>query len=438
MAEAVRESRTQRVHFPPKLVPLMDTSKRYRYYVAYGGRGSAKSWSFARALILQGMNDPLRILCAREIQNTLADSVHQLLCDQIKLMGLEENWVITDKSITNRWSGCAFIFIGLRDQDAHKIKSYEGVDIVWVEEAQTVTKRSWSILIPTIRADDSEIWITFNPDLETDATYQEFVVHPRPDSYVVEMNHRDNPWFTDVLEKERIHDQKTMDKEEYENIWEGKPRSAVRGAIYAKEVTELITQRRFRPVPYDPRLPVHTIWDLGWNDQTSIGFVQVLSSEVRFIDYEEESFLRPDQWAKRLKDKPYNYGEHWLPHDGDYETLAAGGKSLKEQLKPLLKSTPKIIRKPESVEVPIRAGRQMFPRVYMDEEKCARLLECLRRFRRNVPKTTEEPATPMKDEFRHGADMFGYTGMIVDKLDNEFGQKPSVREYTTHDRSVGL
>ncbi len=396
----------------------------HRYKVAFGGRGGAKSWGFARALLIKALENPLRILCAREIMRTIGDSVHRLLVDQINAMGLAEYFTVQESSITSVY-GAEFLFAGLRQQDAHKIKSFEGVDVVWVEEAQAVTKRSWDILIPTIRAEGSEIWVSFNPELDTDDTYQRFVVSPPADSVVMRMTWRDNPWFPSVLEAERLGLQR-RDPQEYEHVWEGKPRTVVEGAIYAREVTDMIEGHRARPLPYDPRLLVHTVWDLGWNDQTSIIFVQRLHSEIRVIDYEEESFLRFDEWAKRVKDKPYVYGAHWLPHDGKHATQAANGVSAQSLLRPLLRMTPKIIPRPENKEVPIRAARMMFPRTYVDETKCARLLDCLKRYRRAVPLTTGEPGNPVHDEYSHGADAFGGLAMIVDKLTNN-EEKPMPR-----------
>ncbi len=432
MAELVVDAR-----FSPKLLPLMEQQNRHRYYVAYGGRGSGRSWGFARALLLQAMQDPLRVLCAREIQRTIADSVHRLLADQISLLGLESWYTVQEASIVGQ-NGAEFLFSGLRQQDAHKIKSYEGVDIAWCEEADTLTDRSLDILIPTIRADQSEIWLTFNPGLDTDPVYRRFVQSPPPKAWVQKMTWRDNPWFPAVLEAERLHLQK-RDPAEYEHIWEGKPRTVVEGAIYAGEVTKMIEERQVRPVPYDPRLLVHTIWDLGWNDQTSIIFAQRLHSEVRVIDYEEESFLRYDQWAKRLKDKPYVYGSHWLPHDGGNKTQAGKGISAQDTLKPLLGIKPKLIPRPATKEVPIRAARMMFPRVYADEVKADRLMTCLKRYRRGVPESTGEPGAPVHDEYSHGADAFGGLAMVVDKLGNELDRPaPTVAPYEPFDRGMGM
>ena len=153
--------------FPAKLECLFNP-KNSRYRVLYGGRGGAKSWGVARALLIKGAQAPLRILCAREFQTSIKDSVHKLLCDQIVDMGLAGFYEITEKSIKGK-NGTEFFFVGLRNNVVN-VKSIEGVDVCWVEEAQTVSRNSWNVLIPTIRKEQSEIWVTFNPELETDET----------------------------------------------------------------------------------------------------------------------------------------------------------------------------------------------------------------------------------------------------------------------------
>jgi phage terminase large subunit len=162
-----------RAEFPEKLQGLFQPA---RYKVYYGGRGSAKSWSVARALLIIGAGRTLRIVCAREIQKSIAQSVHQLLKDQIAALGLTDFYRVTDTAIIGL-NGTEFTFVGLK-HNIQSVKSLEGADICWVEEAQTVSKSSWATLIPTIRKPESEIWITFNPDLNTDDTYVRFVKNP--------------------------------------------------------------------------------------------------------------------------------------------------------------------------------------------------------------------------------------------------------------------
>ncbi|MCF8218769.1 MAG: PBSX family phage terminase large subunit [Bacteroidales bacterium] len=196
--------------------------KPARYKVFYGGRGGGRSWSFSRVLLTQGMNKPMLILCCREYQKSIEDSVHRLLSDQIKRMGLDDFYIIQKRSITGL-NGTQFIFEGLR-HNISKIKSMEGIDVCWVEEAETVSSDSWDVLIPTVRKKDSEIWMSFNPDQDSDPTYQRFVINPPPDSIVKKTSWRDNPWFPEALRKEKDY-MYSVDPELAEHIWEGETRS---------------------------------------------------------------------------------------------------------------------------------------------------------------------------------------------------------------------
>jgi phage terminase large subunit len=189
-----------------------------RYKVAYGGRGSAKSWSVARVLCLLAASKPVRILCARELQSSIRVSVHRLLADQIEALNLSARLEIQNAEIRGV-NGSLFIFEGLR-HNTTKIKSMEGIDICWVEEAERVSEESWKILVPTIRKPGSEIWVTFNPEQETDPTYTRFVKNPPPDAIVRKVNHDQNPWFPIELRKEMEYDYK-VDPDSAAHIWGG-------------------------------------------------------------------------------------------------------------------------------------------------------------------------------------------------------------------------
>ena len=400
------------IQFPDKLRPLFEP---HRYKVAYGGRGGAKSWGFARALLVKGAERPLRILCTREIQKSIKDSVHKLLSDQIQALGLGQFYEV-QATIIKGANGTEILFAGLSDLTAESIKSFEGVDIVWCEEAQAISKRSWDILVPTIRKDGSEIWISMNPELDTDETWTRFVVSPPPSSAVIEINYPDNPWFPPVLEQERLHAKATMPKADYENIWEGKCRAAAEGAIYADEVTAMVASGRFCEVPYDPALKVHVIWDLGWNDSMSLILAQRHLSALRVIEYLEDSFKTLDWWSSELKERRYNWGKLWLPHDGahgDYKT----GKSAKQLLEALNWEVDIVPKQP--VETGIRSARMALPQTYIDRNRAGRLMECLRRYRRGIPVNTGEPGTPVHDEFSHGADAYRYLATVAERLSNE-------------------
>lgn len=402
------------VEFSKKLQPIF---KPARYKVIYGGRGGGRSWGTARYLLVEGASKRLRVLCTREVQKSIKDSVHRLLSDQIEALGLQSFYEVLDTEIRGR-NGTLFVFSGLSNQTAESIKSFEGIDKVWCEEAQNVSKRSWSILIPTIRKDGSEIIVTFNPELDSDDTYDRFVVNTPPNTWLCELSYKDNPWFSDVLEQERLHCQLT-NPEDYPNIWEGECKTAVSGAIYAKEVSESIRGGRICNVPYDPSLRVHAIWDLGWNDAMTIIMAQRVRSEIRVIDYIEESHKTLDWYAVELKDRRYNWGYDFIPHDGMHKDFKTG-KSTEDILKSFgrkVKQTPNI-----GVEHGIKAARMMFPQVYIDKTKCARLIECLKRYRRSINQATNEPGAPVHDEFSHGGDSWRYLSLNVDEMTNEMDE----------------
>ncbi len=193
-----------------------------RYKVVYGGRGAAKSWEYARALLRLADAAELRILCAREFQTSINDSVYRLLIDQIEALGLLDRFYITNNNISNIVTGSLFLFKGLK-RNIYEIKSTEGVDICWVEEGQMVSNESWGILIPTIRKTGSEIWCTFNTGEETDPTYERFVTNPPPNAQVKKINYWDNPHFEKTELQNEMEYLKQKDYESYLHIWEGEP-----------------------------------------------------------------------------------------------------------------------------------------------------------------------------------------------------------------------
>jgi phage terminase large subunit len=400
---------------PKKLLPLL-TPKRYK--VLYGGRGSSKSWSVARALVHLATIKPIRVLCARETQKSIQESVHRLIKDQIGALGVEHLFDIQETKIVGA-NGSDFAFAGVRQQGVANLKSFEAVDICWVEEAQVVTKKSWDVLIPTIRKPGSEIWISFNPELEDDETYKRFVTDGKddPDMWVCEVNYSDNPWFGDELETERVKMEK-RDPEGYRTTWLGQCRPAVEGAIYAKEIGALVASGRIRNVPYDPMLKVHTVWDLGWNDSTSIICVQRAGAEVRIIDYIEGDHRTLADYAQDIKAKGWNRGIDWLPHDGRAKSLQTG-KSPKEVLEQL-DCNPEIVDNLE-VEQGIHAARLVFPRCYFDKDKASPLVNALKRYRRQQNQSTGAFGAPLHDDNSHPADAFRYLAVVVDKLGNESG-----------------
>jgi phage terminase large subunit len=264
---------------PRAFADLLRPLGSYRYRVYYGGRGSAKSWQFARALLAHALAHPVRVLCAREYQASMRDSVHRVLADQIDRLGLGAAFEVQE-TVIKACNGSEFLFKGLR-RDIAQIKSTEGVDVCWVEEAEAVSDASWRTLIPTIRQPNSEIWVSFNPALASDPTYQRFVA-TKPDRAIVRhVTYADNPWFPDVLRAE-AESLRRADPEAYAHVWGGEPWARSDTQVLAGKVTV----QEFDPVPGDAW--GHPLFGADW------GFARDPSVLVRcwirdgrlWIDYE--------------------------------------------------------------------------------------------------------------------------------------------------------
>lgn len=418
-------SEVEQPSFPKKLDILFQPA---RYKVLHGGRGGAKSWGVARALLLRGVAKPMRWLCAREYQNSIDESVHQLLSDQIANLGLSKFYDIQKKAIYGA-NGTHFGFEGLH-HNVVNLKSWEGADGAWVEEAQTVSKNSWNVLIPTIRRDDSEIWISFNPEFEDDETYMRFVVKPPKGALVREINWRDNPWFPKVLEQERL-DLLERDPDSYDHVWEGKCIQWLEGAIYARELRKAYSDNRITEVKYDPALPVYTAWDLGHTDDTAIWWYQVVMGEIHILECYASSGGSLSEYATQIMGRVvniniingkvdvqmgqpvpdlmhrmyYRYERHWLPHDARAKTLAAAGKSVIQQLSVALGLQTMAIVPDIGVEDGIQATRSMFGACWFDKDGCDGGLKAIRRYQRELQQDEKSfKKIPKHDWTSHYAD----------------------------------
>lgn len=248
----------------------------WRYKVAYGGRGSGKSYTFADCCLVKALGKKTRILCARQLQTSIRDSVHKLLCDRIFALKMEEWFEVTRESIRCK-NGSEFIFKGIQN-NVMEIKSMEGIDICWVEEAQSVSDESWEVLIPTIRKEGSEIWVSFNPDREDDSTYKRFVKNPPPDCKSVLINYMDNPYFPETLRKEMEYC-KRIDYPKYEHIWLGKT---------VMETEAQIFKGKFEITEFEAEDYTEFFYGADWgfaNDPTALVRC-FIENNCLFIDYE--------------------------------------------------------------------------------------------------------------------------------------------------------
>lgn len=286
MSVRALQSLSTTVRIPAKFRGLFQPS---RYKVMKGGRGGAKSTTVADVLLTLCMERRLRILCARELQRSIKDSVHRLLCDRIQARGIEDAFIITEKAIKGV-NGSEFFFVGLR-YNAAELKSIEGVDICWVEEGQLVSETSWTYLVPTIRKEGSEIWVTMNPENDDDATYQRFVINTPPGTLLIDVNWDDNPWFPETLNQERLYCLET-DPEAYEWIWNGKTRKISEAVIFkGKFVIEAFD------TPANARFMLGADWGFGADPTTLVRCFE--QDKTLYVDRESYAFgLDLDQIAE--------------------------------------------------------------------------------------------------------------------------------------------
>ena len=385
--------------------------KPYRYVVAKGGRGSGKSRSFAlmcavRAYQLSMQGKQGQILCGREFQNSLSDSSFA----EVKAAIMEVPWLakhfdIGANYIRTHDGNIYFTFIGLR-RNLDSVKGQARIHLCWLDEAENLSGMAYEKLIPTVREHDSSIWVTYNPESKESSTYKRFIEKKPDDCIVVECNWRDNPWFPEVLEKERQEDLKKR-PEAYDHIWEGDFLTHNEGAYYAIEFRNIKAESRIAYVPYEPSVGVITSWDLGMNDSTSIFFFQVVGAEIRVIDYYENSGMALDHYSHILQSKPYTYIEHILPHDVRVKELGTG-KSRYEMLDSL--GVKNITIAPQlRVDDGIAAVRSILPRCWFDAEKVERGIDCLRQYHRDWDESNKTwRGRPAHDWASHGADAFRY------------------------------
>ncbi len=247
----------KKISIPEKTIFLLQDKSRYK--VLYGGRGSGKSVNVALCLILIAIKRKVRILCTRQIQGSIKDSVYKLLKDLISQYGFDRYFEITLDTIRGV-NGSEFIFKGLKSSVA-EIKSMQGLDYCWVEEAESVTAESWDVLIPTIREEGSEIWVTFNPNMKSDETYQRFVISPPKDCIAVQLNYYDNPFFPEVLRNE-METCKKLNFPRYEHIWLGIPNA---------EAGNLIKMAYFKRYTIPPQIfnGLYIVCDTAFSEKKS-------------------------------------------------------------------------------------------------------------------------------------------------------------------------
>lgn len=398
------------IDIPEPYHELFQPSKKWRHYVYYGGRASAKSTTVAIFLLVEGMHRKVRILCTREYQNSLKESVHSLLTSLIDKYKLS-SWEVTNEKIRNTKTGSEIIFMGTHN-NAQSIKSMENIGIVWCEEASTMSEESMDILIPTIRAEGSFLIWTYNPISEFDPVWVRLAKSPDERTYVRKVNSDE---VEGLLSPEIIAEREKMRKENpelFEHIYLGEPLTANTGSVYGKQLAQAREDGRIGRVPYDGSAPVYAALDLGMSDSTAICFFQTVGQEIHFIDFHESSGEDLSYYINVLANKPWEYRQIFLPHDAKARELQTG-KTREEFFREHGYNNVTILR-PSSYKLGQddinMIARPKFSRCWFDEEKCKRLLECLRAYHFEYDeKNRLLRDKPCHDWSSHAADAFLYS-----------------------------
>ncbi|MBC9876354.1 PBSX family phage terminase large subunit [Bradyrhizobium sp. INPA01-394B] len=398
--------------FAPLLKPA-------RYKGVYGGRGSGKSHFFGELLVetCQAERGTLAV-CIREAQHSLAQSSKRLIEGKIASLGLGHGFKVFSDKIETPGDGL-IIFRGLQDHTADTIKSLEGFRIAWIDEAQGLSARSLALLRPTIRAKDSELWASWNPCRKSDAI-DDFLRTRQPDgALVVKANWRDNPWFPDVLEEERLLDQKLY-PERYDHIWEGDYARAFEGAYFAALLSQARAEGRIGKVAADPLLPLRAFIDIGGAgaaaDAFTIWIVQWVGHEIRVLDYYESVGQVLAFHVGWLRARGYDKAILYLPHDG-VATNAITGKRYEDHLREagFAVEPPVKNQGPGAAMMRIEALRRLAPQLWFNAETTEPGREALGFYHERKDETRNIGLGPEHDWSSHAADALGLMAICYEQ-----------------------
>lgn len=398
---------------PDKLVPVFEGEADVRG--AYGGRGSGKTRGFAkmtavRAHVWAQAGDEGIILCGRQFMNSLADSS----LEEIKAAIRETDWLaphfeIGEKYIRTACGRISYAFAGL-DRNIDSIKSKSRIRLAWVDEAEPVTDEAWTKLIPTLREEDSELWVTWNRERKASATNRRFGNSTDPRTKIVEINWRDNPWFPEKLNRDRLRDLAER-PDQYDHIWEGGYKTVTEGAYYARCLTLAKTQGRVGELSVDPLMAIRAYWDIGGTgakaDATAIWIAQFIGEKIKVLAYYEAQGQDLATHIAWLRGAGYANAECFLPHDGasNEKVFDVSYESALRQAGFSVRVVPNQGRGAAMQRV--EAGRRWFPRIWFNEAACGAGLDALGAYHERKDEVRGVGLGPNHDWASHGADAFG-------------------------------
>jgi len=386
--------------FKPLLYPS-------RYKGAHGGRGSGKSHVFAELLVLACLQHKgHRVLCGREVQKSLKESAKRLVEDKIEQLKAPGFRVMQDRIETP--GGGVIIFQGLAEHTVESVKSFEGFDKFWCEEANRLSQRSLDLIRPTLRKAGSELWFSWNPFRKSDPV-DALLRGPAAKelgAVVVQANWRDNPWFPGVLQDERRFDE-AHSPETYQHVWEGQYASVVKGAYYANCLAEARQQGRICNVPIDPMLEIRTWWDLGVEDSMAIWVGQCSARAVAVLDYIEGQGQPLSYYVNELRARGYGNSLCVLPHDGARRDSVTAIK-FEDHLKDAGFRVRTVANQGKGAAMlRIEAARRMFPRIWFNEATTVSGREALGAYHEKRDDNRQVGLGPLHDWSSHASDSFG-------------------------------
>lgn len=394
------------------------------YRGAFGGRGSAKTRSFAKMAAVWGYrfaqaNEPGVIVCGREFMNSLDESSMA----EVKAAIASERWLADAYDVGEKYIRTAdrrinFAFTGLR-HNLDSIKSKSRIRLLWVDEAEPVTETAWSKAIPTVREEGSEIWVTWNPERKNSATHLRFREDPPSGAKIVRMNWRDNPWFPPILNATRLED-KAKRPEQYEHVWEGDFVTVVAGAYFAKQLAEAKEEGRIGHVAKDPLMTVRAFWDIGGTgakaDACSIWIAQFVGREIRVLDYYEASgqplashvaWLRENGWGNALCVLPHDGSSNDKVYDVSYESALTAA-----QFEVLVVPN----QGKGAAKMRIEAARRLFPGIWFNASKTEAGRDALGWYHEKKSDDERDIGLgPEHDWSSHGADAFGLMAVAYER-----------------------
>ena len=397
--------------------PLLEPN---RYLCAFGGRGSGKSHFFAQKLVLECLSKPgTRAVCIREVQRTLRDSSKKLIEDKIQQLGVGHKFTVLHDRIDTPGGG-QITFVGMQDTNAESVKSLENIRIAWVEEAQTLSERSLMLLRPTIRAEGSQLWFSWNARRKNDPVDKLFRGSEIPSrSCVVMANWRDNPLFPSVLEMER-QDCLRLDPDQYQHIWEGDYASLLAGAYYAASLNQARNDGRISKVAPDPLLPYQLFVDIGGtgarSDAFTIWVAQQVGREVRLLDYYEavgQPLATHLEWMRGRNYHPNNC-RIYLPHDGMQHDKVYS-VSYESALRDAMFDVTVIPNQGAGAAMArVEAGRRLFPSMWFNEPTTAAGIDSLGWYHERQDLVRGIGLGPEHDFSSHSADSFGLLAVVLE------------------------